>query len=83
MAVTDALGSAMKMVGVAADIYSGTMAETKYQAPYIDYVLQQQCKDIFDKIKDGLNPDQANYIMDLQKKHLYRDAVEYMNGNTK
>lgn len=33
MAITDALGTAMKMIGVAADIYMGTKYGSKYEAP--------------------------------------------------
>jgi len=33
MAVTDALGTAMKMIGVAADIYRGTTRDSKYREP--------------------------------------------------
>lgn len=83
MAVTDALGSAMKMLGVAADVYSGTMAETKHSETYIDYAMQRKCRDIFDQVKEGLTAEQANWCQDMQNRHKYRDVIDYLNGNKK
>jgi hypothetical protein len=81
MALTDALGAAMKLLGVAADVYSGTMDDTKYNDTYIDYTTQRKCQDIFDQVKGGLNSEQASWCMDMMKRHKYREVVEYLNGN--
>jgi len=83
MALTDALGSAMKLVGVAADVYFGSMNDSKHNDVYIDYATQRKCRDLFDQVKDGLNAEQANWCMDMMKRHQYRDVIEYLNGGSK
>ena len=49
MAVTDALGTALKMLGVAADIYAGRWDGSKYREPSEQLPPQvQMVKDVFD-----------------------------------
>jgi len=80
MAITDALGTAMKMLGVAADIYAGLWDGTKYKdavetTPVKDttepMITTPQTKKIYASVKEkGITPDQAkDYIKKTFNKH--------------
>jgi len=88
MATTDALSVAMKMIGVAADVYSGMQdsafpdSKYGYQAQEHPeqsqaYQLEQKARDLFDQYKNCMTPEQANYCMD-NVKQFPQTVIDYV-----
>jgi hypothetical protein len=82
MAVTDALSTAMKVLGVGADIYAGRYDGSKYtcpppeQQPAQDNQLYDQAWELFDSMKEGLNADWRNWAQDCMNKNLFQEVID-------
>jgi hypothetical protein len=89
MATTDALSTAMKMVGVAADIYMGMHDGSKYLTPPPDAPDPQPARDEYkekalaaiEAHKEMLeaNPEVKAYIDACKADGLWTDAYNYLN----
>ena len=83
MSITDALSTAMKMIGVASEIYEGNFDGTKYKEPVIEMIDRLQKKAIVKKCKDaGMNDDGLKAFADIHKlsEKTKEEADEFLTG---
>lgn len=87
MATTDALGNAMKKLGVAADVYRGMMDGSKYQGnrqqpqkPPQDDPLKAQAQQLINAKWELLTDAQRQWVTDTEALGNYQTIIDTLKG---